>query len=50
LQEAQALGARPFVVLRSAGAGPTYPPSMTDSDLAERLAGATRGQAASDAR
>jgi hypothetical protein len=38
LHEAQALGVRPFVVLRSEGGVLGYPPSLTDSDLAARLA------------
>jgi len=42
LQEAQAIGARPFVTLRSAHAGPEaegVAPSFSDTDLAARLAG-----------
>jgi Flp pilus assembly protein RcpC/CpaB len=42
LQEAQALGAKPFVVLRSTGGGAVYPRSLGDSELAERLAGNAR--------
>jgi Flp pilus assembly protein CpaB len=44
LHEAQALGARPFVVLRTSASAPTFPTTMTDSDLAARLAGAVGGQ------
>jgi Flp pilus assembly protein CpaB len=44
LHEAQALGARPFVVLRSAAGGATYPPSLSDSDLAERLSSPFAGR------
>ena len=48
LHEAQALGARPFVVLRSgAGGETTYPSSLTDSELAERLTSPGRGQVTS---
>ena len=39
LQEAQALGARPLVTLRSAlaGAAPNMPTTFSDTDLAQRL-------------
>jgi hypothetical protein len=47
LHEAQALGARPFVVLRATGSGLAYPPSLSDTDLAERLAAPRRGQVTS---
>jgi Flp pilus assembly protein CpaB len=42
LQEALAIGARPFVILRSVNVAPDgggVPRSFTDSDLADRLAG-----------
>ena len=42
LQEAQAIGARPFVTLRSVRVAPNadgVPPSFSDTDLAGRLAG-----------
>jgi hypothetical protein len=37
LHESQALGARPFVLLRSANGAADYPPRLTDSELAARL-------------
>jgi Flp pilus assembly protein RcpC/CpaB len=40
LQEAQALGARPFVTLRPVRATAEMPASFSDSDLAGRLSGA----------
>jgi hypothetical protein len=40
LQEAQALGVRPFVTLRPVRATSEMPASFSDSDLAGRLAGA----------
>jgi hypothetical protein len=42
LQEAQAIGARPFVTLHSIGGGSVadgVPRSFSDTDLADRLAG-----------
>jgi Flp pilus assembly protein CpaB len=50
LHEAQALGARPYVVLRAPTGGPTYPPSLSDTDLAERLAAPRHGQVTSSGR
>ncbi len=45
LHEAQAMGARPFVVLRpDDDTATTYPSSLTDSELAERLTSPGRGQ------
>jgi hypothetical protein len=46
LHEAQALGARAFVTLRSdraGGSAPGMPASFSDADLAERLAGPRQG-------
>ena len=37
LHEAQALGAKPFIVLRSTASVLAYPPSLSDSELAARL-------------
>lgn len=48
LHEAQALGARPFVTLRServGGSAAGLPASFSDADLAERLAGPRQGRA-----
>jgi len=46
LHEAQALGARPFIVLRAEPGGAEYPPRLSDTDLAERLVAPRRGQVA----
>lgn len=43
IHEAQALGARPFVVLRSARGPTTSPASLNDSQLAERLSQVSSG-------
>jgi len=40
LQQAQALGARPFVALRGVDEGVDLPPSFADTDLAHRFTGA----------
>lgn len=44
LHEAQALGAKQFVVLRSSDSVLKYPPSLSDSELATRLVSDTSGR------
>jgi Flp pilus assembly protein CpaB len=44
LHESQALGARPFVLLRSAGGAAQYPPRLTGSELAARLSEVPSGR------